>query len=110
MMEEKKEGGMSCGSACGSMGGGCGKCGGMSCGGCRGGHHFLVKKLLMIIILIAVFWAGLKLGELKELVRGYGFYGPDGGIGGYRMMNGWGPGYMMQGFGVSTTTPVAPVK
>lgn len=64
----------------------------MWCGG--GGHHRLLRWLIGILILIAVFAVGVKLGELKASLGsgcGYGFprmmHGQRGGGGGF-----YGPG------------------
>ncbi len=109
-MEDKKEcmggcnGGMS---GCNSgMSKGCGSMGGKMCCGWGGMHRsFLLRIILMIVILSFVFEAGLKLGELKAELYGYGM---GGGHWGRSMMNGdsYGSG-MMQGGAVgkqSTTT------
>jgi hypothetical protein len=89
----------SCGSGCC----GCGMCNCNKMGMMRGGRCHLLKKLILLIILIIVFWFGTKLGELKALMqysrgehtvmmRGNDMYGPDMG------------GYMMSG----DTTPATP--
>ncbi len=54
---------------CGSGYGHCGKCGNM-CG--FGGRH-LLRWLLGIIIITWVFSIGMKIGELKASIEGYGF-------------------------------------
>ncbi|MEI6659800.1 MAG: hypothetical protein WCK91_00025 [bacterium] len=92
----------SCG-RCGSCGGGgsCGNSGScMMSGGCHGGMHghFLAKKILMILILAAVFCLGTQVGELKSAQRhsrynsGYGMMGNYRGDynGGSGMMGWWG--------------------
>ncbi len=86
--------------------GGCPECGHghghmhghMWCHHCHHGFRF-VRLIIGFLILVFVFWAGFKLGELKSLM----FYGADGARslpGGYVMMwhggqsgleNGWGP-------------------
>jgi len=42
------------------------------CGGCNHGHmhgHWIVKKIFLLIILIAVFCFGVQLGELRTLAK-----------------------------------------
>ncbi len=51
----------------GGMGGG--NCGGMGMHGCHGGKYHLMKVILKLVILIIVFWCGLKLGEMTGFVR-----------------------------------------
>lgn len=64
----------------------CGWCtwrrGGWGCGG----RWSWLRLLIGIVILIFVFWAGFKLGELKGSLEGYGWYGGNGRHS---------PGYMM---------------
>ena len=45
----------------GGMGGG--NCGGMGMHGCHGGKYHLMKVILKLVILIIVFWCGLKAGR-----------------------------------------------
>jgi hypothetical protein len=68
------------------------------------GHHVLLRWVLGIIILLAVFSVGFKLGEFKsDMQNGYGFFGSHmrsygGGMmyrGGY---DGYGPGMMRGGY------------
>jgi hypothetical protein len=84
-------------------------CGGGTCCGCgwHGGHRFglgfmILRCLLLIIILGAVFVFGVKIGELKGAFE----YG-----GGYPMMmrGGWGGG-MMGGYpqGYNQSAPMMP--
>ncbi len=77
----------------------CSMHGGM-CGGC-GKHHFL-RIVLKLIVLALVFWAGVKIGELK------GYY-EAGYFGSPRMMWGaqngaYGPGGMMGWYWNGATT------
>jgi len=58
-----------------------------------GGTRMLFRALLGVIILVLVFWFGVKLGELRESIRGYDGYGS----GGYY------PVRMMQGYGVMSS-------
>ena len=82
------------GGSCGSMGGG--SCGAGSCGG-KWGHHcgkiHLLKKVVMLLVLLVVFWFGTKFGELKSMMRysyGQSFTSENGDYGyGYRMMGNW---------------------
>ncbi len=80
--------GCGCGGGCGGSDECGGRCGngmhgtmGVWCG--RGRHHHLVKWVIILLVLMFVFWAGVKIGELKGLVE----------TGGYRMMMRRGSGY-----------------
>ena len=56
------------------------------CGGCGHGHmhgHWIVKKVFLLIVLVAVFCFGVQIGELRTLSRM--FYGSN-----YRMMGAYG--------------------
>ena len=44
-------------------------CSGYGMGMMGGRKYHLLKKLIMLIILVIVFWFGTKLGELKALVQ-----------------------------------------
>jgi hypothetical protein len=59
---------------------GCAGC----CGCCHGGKHIVLRWILGIIILVAVFCAGLKLGFFAASIGSYGGYGSH--YGKYRMM------------------------
>ena len=48
----------------------CGRCCGGHC--CGGGRHLLLRWLLGLLILVIVFWLGLKIGEFKGVFGGYG--------------------------------------
>lgn len=74
------------------------------------GHmgHYGMRWILGIVILLLVFWLGMKLGEFKSIVESnYGF----GGYGNMMYRSGMGPG-MMQYWQVplnsSTGTTTAP--
>jgi len=73
---------------------------GCACGWHHG--HTLFRLLIGVILLILVFWFGVKLGELRESIRGYrGYNGTNYGSYGYRpmpMMN------YSSGSGTGTTT------
>jgi hypothetical protein len=60
--EEQKQ---KCMCGCDGSGSGC------MCGWHHG--HMLFRMLIGLIILVIVFWFGVKLGELRESIRGYGF-------------------------------------
>ncbi len=60
---------------------------------CHGGKHILLRWILGILILIAVFSLGVKVGEFKSAVYGYG-----GGFG-WNMHRG---GYPMMFYGYNT--------
>lgn len=81
--------------------------GGMCCGWGRHGKHSLLKWALLLFILIGAFWIGVKVGELKSLLRsefGYGssYYTNS-------MMQGFngGYGYPMMNWRAKTTLPAA---
>ena len=89
---------------------------GCYCYGCNsfgrpgfGRRFFLVRWLLGLIILLIVFWVGVKVGEFKAI-----FYGNDWGMPHERMMNGFRgfyPGGMMGDgnqmyYYSATTTPL----
>jgi len=97
-MEEQKDK-CAAGCTCGCCGSGKGM--GCGCGWHGGGTRMLFRALLGVIILVLVFWFGVKLGELRESIRGYNGYGS----GSYY------PVRMMQGYGTvqppSATTPSA---
>ena len=84
--------------------GDCGECKHGMGGMCGHGHwkHILVKVLVALFI----FWAGMQVGELKGILRGYGYGGygygmmsayRDGGAGG-NYFYGSAPGGMMGGW------------
>ena len=100
-------------------GGGCcqgGSCGG-NCGGgyggwCRGHKHFLLRWVLMLVILGGTFCLGVKVGELKSLLKSEFGYG-HGGYG-YRMMQGsgdtWNYPVMMKGQSMPMMQSESPAK
>jgi hypothetical protein len=45
---------------------------GCCCCGHGGGRHILIRWILGIAVLVFVFWAGFKLGEIKMLIHGPG--------------------------------------
>ncbi len=79
---------------------------GMCCHGYMGGHK-LIKIIIGLIILVVVFWAGVKIGEIGAL---YGVYSPRG----IYMMRGISPDswYGMMGgyYALPTSTTAAPTK
>ncbi len=81
-----------------------------NCAMCFGGHRHVWHLVVKILILVIVFWLGVKMGELKEMLK-EGFYGQNGGR--YMMRGGnyqnypTGPGMMNNvwyGTPQSTTT------
>jgi hypothetical protein len=79
------------------------------CGcGCGHGRHMILRWVLGLVILLIVFWVGVKVGEFKTSAWGYGM-GYYGGMhrgmmmrrGGYPQMY---PMHMMT-MPTSTTTP-----
>jgi len=84
----------------------------MTCGNWHWHRFFLLKLLIGIIILVAVFAVGVKVGELKGAFgRGYGYYGRQGRH--YMMPSPYyGQPYpqMMQGQGASTGTNPLPLR
>jgi hypothetical protein len=84
----------------------CGHCGAFGMCGMHGGHrHGLLRLLLGIVILLIVFWLGLKVGEFR------GEFGRFGGYNGrqmvnYRPMMLWGAAGYPAGMMQATTTPV----
>ena len=81
---------------------------GCMCMMCRGGKHGLLRWVVKIVILLVVFWFGVKVGEFKVLFGGgAGHYGMmRGAYGtsyyGMPMMWGWGNAALPQS---STTAP-----
>lgn len=75
-----------------------------NCGMCSTGmghmhHHFgfwVVKLLVALVALLFVFWLGVKVGEVKSFMGGYGR------IGGRNMM------YLQQGMPGWQTTTIVP--
>lgn len=61
-----------------------------------GGTRMLFRTLLALIILTLVFWFGVKLGELRESIRGYGGY------------NNYYPMQIMHGYSYGTPLPSVP--
>ncbi len=54
--------------------------------GCSGHRHYMLKRVLVILILLGIFWLGTAVGQLKSMKRsGYGKS--------YRMMHGYGGEY-----------------
>jgi len=98
-MEEIKKEHMGCGeNMC--QGGWCKKM-------CCGGKHTILRWIFGVIILIAVFSLGVKIGEFKSAMNGYGGFGWNMHRGGYPMIYGYksggcendfGPGKMMRGW------------
>lgn len=75
-------------------------------GWCKSGKHGVIRWILGIIILIAVFSFGVKLGEFKAYMKG-GYYNTRGERN-YSGKNFYGPGMMRGNYGNypgSTTTP-----
>ena|SRR3989344_3800053 len=70
--------GRNCGCSCEQCKGG--NCHGQACGGClhAGGHNWLIRLILGLVILFMVFKVGEAMGEFR------GQYGP-GSYGNYRM-------------------------
>ncbi len=87
--------------------GGCGKCGmgGMGCGCGMGGHMHMhpLRWLIRIVVIAAIFFLGMKMGELRGMLLSTGGYGHRyyGGM----MYQG---GYGAQGYD-TTVTPTAPL-
>ena len=86
--------------SCGHCGG-CGKMNAM-CGGCHGmgDHHGMLRRFLMLLILVAVFYLGTEVGELKSINREYHHRG------GYGMMGNYGYGNSEGMMGWRTVSPV----
>ncbi len=82
---------------------------GCGCGWSHGHRALLI--ILGIIILLVVFWVGVKVGEFRTIVRGYNSYGSRGGYSaGYRPMGRTigGGGYPGQAPAAATGTAPAP--
>ncbi len=63
--------------------GGCGECKhGMGGGCCR--HRRIWHILVKVLVALFIFWAGVQVGELKGILRGYGYGGGYGMMGAYR--------------------------
>ena len=74
-----------CGSCCGGM------CSSMMGHGCHGGKRYLIQVILKIIILILVFWCGVKIGEMTGFIKAsYGQKIEQNGFGSGMMRGGWG--------------------
>jgi hypothetical protein len=58
-----------CGDKCECNGDKLSCCGGFSKCGC-GKKHFIIKKILMLVILMITFCLGYQFGELKAMLRG----------------------------------------
>ena len=87
---------------------GCPGCWGGSMGGWHG-HHGLLRILIGIMIVLGAFFVGIKFGEIRAILGGYG-----GGerhsyymMGGYGPMNGW-YGMPMMMHSTQMTAPAAP--
>ncbi len=82
--------------------------------GCGWSHgHRAFRIIIGIIILLVVFWVGVKVGEFRTIVREYNGYGSRGGYSaGYRpmgrMMGGGGYGVPGQAPAAATGTTPAP--
>jgi len=78
-LNEKKCEGGNCGSGCGcGTGCGCGMHGmhGHGCHGFHGGRHGFFRIIIKLLIIIIIFSAGFKLGEMSGFFKaqyGYGF-------------------------------------
>ena len=70
-------------------------------------HGFVILRVLLsVIVVVAAFWIGLKLGQLQSAYYNSGY---SGGYGNYRMMRGYGYPMMGSGYGVMPpTTQAAP--
>ena len=105
MDEMKKDMGMNHGPACS-----CGSCGMMGrgmCGMCGGRRFWALRWLLGLVILVIVFWLGVKIGEFKgSFEGGYGFYGR---MSRHGMMMG-GQGRMKYPLSVMMTEPTTPAS
>ncbi len=75
------------------------------------GRNWGWRVLIGLIVLMAVFWVGIKVGQVSVLYGGYGYgaWGP-----GMMRWNGWGPmmmwpgyyyGYPQSATGTATSTP-----
>ncbi len=104
MEEQKKDGKGVC--TCGCCGSHMGMGMGCACGA-HGGTRMLFRLLLAIIILILVFWFGVKLGELRESIRGYNGYG-SGSYYPVRMMQGYGGVTSLPNLATPQTQPATP--
>jgi hypothetical protein len=61
------------------------------CGSEHGhGKHVLFRWVIGIAILLITFWMGMKIGELKAMVGGYGYGMHSGYLRSSPMMNGYG--------------------
>lgn len=70
---------------------------GCGCGWVSG--HRMFRVLLGVIVVLVIFWLGVKVGEYKMIMREYGDYGSRGGYSdmyyqGGRMMNSNGAYYV----------------
>ena len=70
--------------------------------GC-GSKHFLLRWALGLFILFSVFWLGVKVGELKTILRSEFGYG-SGYSNHYYMMRGYNGGYPMMNWKVTAPT------
>lgn len=85
------------------------QCGGCDGGFCGGGHGAL-RWVIGIVVLMLVFWMGMRIGEIKSEMYsgGYGNY-PTRGM--MRIQGGYGDSYgtygpnMMYGYGVTQSAP-----
>ena len=74
----------------------CSHCGGF-CPHC-GGRHMILRWIVGIIILVLVFWMGVKVGELRQVMYSGGSYGIRGGQ--YMMLRDSGQGTYFYGPGM----------
>jgi hypothetical protein len=69
--------------------------------GLCGGSHGALRWIIGAIIMLLVFWMGMRIGEIRSEMYGYGNYGRH-----MRIYPGYAP--QMMYYGGSVTTPPAP--
>ncbi|HEY4482639.1 MAG TPA: hypothetical protein VI953_00490 [Candidatus Paceibacterota bacterium] len=81
--------GKNCGCSCEQCKGG--SCHGNSCGGClhAGGHNWLIRLILGLVILFMVFKIGMAVGSFSAGFGGDGVYRSNRMMDGNPMMNGY---------------------
>jgi hypothetical protein len=68
--------------------------------GCGHWHGFIILRVLLaIIVVVAAFWMGVKLGQLQSAYYNAGY---NGGYGSHRMMRGY---PMMGAYGTTGVVP-----